>query len=105
MITERDLQEAIAECEGIRNPNASVCIKLAAFYTILDHIRSPEKSLIMETPSYSYAIEYDGESEFAKLTRGKPTVDILELMDELMETLSVLNPRLYDSVIQKLRGR
>ena len=34
MITEMDLQEAIAECQGKRNPNADTCIKLAAFYII-----------------------------------------------------------------------
>lgn len=34
MITEQDLQAAIAECQGERNPNANTCIKLAAFYTI-----------------------------------------------------------------------
>ena len=38
MITEKDLQEAIAECEGQRNPNANTCIKLAAFYTIRQHM-------------------------------------------------------------------
>ena len=34
MIREEDLQEAIAECQGQRNPNANTAIKLAAFYTI-----------------------------------------------------------------------
>lgn len=34
MITLHDLEEAIAECQGERNPNANTCIKLAAFYTI-----------------------------------------------------------------------
>ena len=34
MITEKDLQEAIAEGQGQRNPNANTCIKLAAFLTI-----------------------------------------------------------------------
>ena len=34
MITLHDLDEAIAECQGERNPNANTCIKLAAFYTI-----------------------------------------------------------------------
>ena len=38
MITEKDLQEAIAECQGERSPNASTCIKLAAFYTIKEHL-------------------------------------------------------------------
>lgn len=103
MIREEELLEAIAECQGERNPNANTCRNLAAYYTILDHVRSVEA--IKEVPTYSYAAEYEGESEFAKLTKGKSTVEILELMDELMDTLSVLNPRLYDSVIQKLRGR
>ena len=34
MITLHDLDEAIAECQGERNPNANTCIKLAAYYTI-----------------------------------------------------------------------
>lgn len=34
MIKLEDLEEAIAECQGQRNPNADTCIKLAAFYTI-----------------------------------------------------------------------
>ena len=38
MITENDLQEAIAECEGVRNPTANTCLKLAAFYTIKDKL-------------------------------------------------------------------
>ena len=37
MITRRDLLEAIDKCQGQKNPNANTCIKLAAYYTILDH--------------------------------------------------------------------
>ena len=36
MITERDLIEAIAECEGERDPTAYTCLKLAAFYYLRD---------------------------------------------------------------------
>ena len=48
MITEQDLQEAIAECQGERHPNANTCMKLAAFYTIKnelypDHFRDATK--------------------------------------------------------------
>ena len=38
MITEKDLQDAIAECQGERKPNANTCIKLAAYFTIYDHL-------------------------------------------------------------------
>ena len=41
MITEKDLQEAIAECKGKRNPDSSTCIKLAAFLIIQEHLYRP----------------------------------------------------------------
>ena len=54
MITEQDLLSAIAECQGERNPNANTCIKLAAYYTILDNIRPPKETA--EQPhAYSFA--------------------------------------------------
>ena len=43
MIKEEDLQEAIAECQGVRNPNANTCLKLASYYTILDHTKEEEE--------------------------------------------------------------
>ena len=106
MITEQDLQAAIAECQGQRNPNANTCIKLAAFMTIQDHLFA--KKEIEPTMNYSFAsgvseINYDGKSEFAMLVNGKEQSEVLKVIDELMETLQVINPRLYASVIRKLQ--
>lgn len=107
MITEQDLQEAIAECNGQKNPGASTCIKLAAFYTIKDHLFPKE-----DTPVYSFSappdliqnekIEYSGESDFAQAIAGKSTADVLSVVDELMDTINVFMPQLYAGVIQKL---
>lgn len=102
MITERDLLEAIAECQGERNPNANTCIKLAAYYTILDNIRTPEVSGASFAPSPG-VIEYDGETEFARTVYGQTTEKVMPVMDELMTAVSVLNPRLYNHAIDKLR--
>ena len=110
MITEHDLQEAIAECQGQRNPNASTCIKLAAFYVIMDHLKGEQ---VPETYSYSPApfpqsteptakISHYGESEFLEAIAGKDSEKIWLIMDDLMSALSVLNPKLYDSVLQKI---
>ena len=69
MITEKELHEAIAECQGQRNPNANTCIKLASFYTILDHMA--EKPSYSEMPNYSFAnetentVKYQSGTEFA----------------------------------------
>lgn len=105
MITEHDLQEAIAECQGQRNPNAQTCIKLAAFLTIQKEMFGKDEPIVMPTYSYDMGgdLTYDGESEFARLIHGRRQEDILPVMDELMEAIQVLNPRLYDSVIRKLQ--
>jgi hypothetical protein len=105
VITEKDLQEAIAECQGTRTPNSNTCIKLAAYYTLMDHLYGRAE----EVSSYSYAagpeskmVEYNSDSEFAKIIRGKDINEVLSIIDELMDTLNVINPRLYEGVITKL---
>lgn len=111
MITEKDLQEAIAECQGQRNPNSNTCIKLAAFLIIQKELYGNEKQKISvtEMPGYSYAseplektINYESDSEFFKAIRGKDEYEIFSIMDELMEMLKILYPKIYDSVMRKL---
>lgn len=106
MITENDLREAIAECQGERNPNANTCIKLAAYYTILDNLKPKSDVQEAVNPAYSYStdtsVHIESESEFAKRVEGMYADDILKLMDELMTTLQVVNPRLYDSVMRRI---
>lgn len=105
MITESDLKQAIAECQGERNPNASTCMKLAAYYTILNNLypaNVAEKSMYSYAPA-SETVDYYSESEFAQLIDGKSAVAVWSLIDELMSTLQAIQPRLYDGVIRKLR--
>ena len=56
---------------------------------------------------YSYAgpdvVNYDGESDFAKTISGMETERVMAVMDEAMDAVSVLQPRLYDSILRKLR--
>lgn len=108
MITEQDLRQAIAECQGIRDPNANTCVKLAAFYIILDHIKEQEQE--QEAPTYSYAspptqrvaVSNENKSEFAAKIQGMRYEDVIAVMDELMSTISILNPALYNGVMRKL---
>ena len=107
MITETDLKAAIAECQGKKNPDASTCIKLAAFYTIQREMFGEEKD-VEHVPSYSYApapentIDFDSGSEFAELVNGREQKEVMPILDELMSTLQVIQPRLYDAVMGKL---
>lgn len=111
MITEQDLQAAIAECEGQRNPNANTCIKLAAFYTIRDHLFPASSQREEPVMVYSGASEpaekiekpmLESESDFAGIANRMNQKKLLIVMDELMNTLQVLHPRLYDGVMRKL---
>lgn len=109
MITENDLQEAIAECEGQRNPTANTCIKLAAFYTIREHLfgrkddppvrhsYSPAPKQIPQT-----VVAYEGNTEFSQAIAGRDPAEIWAIMDELMSTLQIVNPRLYAGVMRKI---
>lgn len=109
MITRDDLQEAIAECQGVRNPTASTAIKLAAFYTIRDHLFPTKEE---EVKAYSYAqppekpveeVTYESDSEFSQAIRGKSTNEVLAVVDEAMDVMKVMLPRLYAGIIRRLQ--
>lgn len=107
MITEHDLQAAIAECKGVKAPNANTCIKLAAFYIIKEHLY-PEREIKETNEQYSYdpppdpVIDINSDSEFAQVVNGRLMEEIMPIMDEAMEALKVLNPRFYASVMRKI---
>lgn len=110
MITQKDLEEAIAECQGVRNPNASTCIKLAAFYTIRNELFPERKDVIDQLPVYSFQtaekpqiLSYEGDSEFAQLIDGMETDRVIGIFDELMGSLEIVEPRLHAAVLRKLR--
>ena len=116
MITEKDLQEAIAECQGVRNPNASTCIKLAAFLTIQRELYGDkqEDGQSMPQAGYSYDFEptqedstiyYGSDTEFSEVINGMYQDDVIAVMDELMSTLQVVQPRIYASVMRKLKEK
>ena len=107
MIKLTDLDAAIAECQGKRNPDAKTCIMLAAFYTIRREMFGEEKYDEQTSHSYAHApdrntIEIDGDSEFARAVDGRDQKDVMPVIDELMETLKIIQPRLFSAVMNKL---
>lgn len=111
MITEHDLREAIAECEGQRSPTASTCMKLAAFYTILDKMYPAERERKPFSSSYSAApappvpdgkIGAIGGTAFMRAISGMDMKDLIPVIDELMTTLETVSPRIYAGVMRRL---
>lgn len=106
MITIDDLKAAIAEMQGERDPNANTCIKLAAYYTILNELQGkPDTSGYSSAPApepVKETVDYYSETEFGQLVQDKPIKDVMSVMDELISVISAIQPRLYNGVMRKL---
>lgn len=95
LITREDLLEAIEKCQGQKNPNANTCIKLAAYYTILDH--TPESPI-----GYSYASK--PLTEFMSIVRKKNINEVLLVLENLMGDLKEKNPSVYYAYMEELNN-
>ena len=97
MVTERELYEAIRECESAP-PSYQNCEKLAVFYTVYDKLFANSSK---KTAKSTY-IQPVSDSEFMRLIVGKDWTSLLAILDELMDSVKILQPRLYDAVMRKL---
>ena len=85
--------------------------KLANLYTIRNQMQKKEAKEIDYEQSYSaapanYALTTDlyGDSDFLRAIEGKDPRDAWEIVDDLMDTLHTVNPRVYDGVMRKIRS-
>ena len=85
--------------------------KLANLYTIRNQMKQSEQRQQEPTPTYSlaaapepaYTVRY-GDSEFLREIEGRDQEDVFHIMDDLMDTLQVANPRVYNGVMRKIRA-
>ena len=100
MITKQELEEAIAECENLPSSYQS-CEKLATFYAVYDHLYGSKIS-DTEPISREYITEQYGKSEFFTAIRDKKEKSVFGVIDELMSTLQIVNPKLYNATLNKI---
>lgn len=110
MIYEKDLDESIARYQGEVNPSIETCRKLAACLTVKRELFGKPEQL--PEPHYSHAaapaepadthIDYDSGTDFSRAIDGRDPADIWPIVDELVSTLQVIQPRLYDAFMRKL---
>ena len=97
MLSLDKIEESILELER-GDTCFSVCEKLAYLYIVRDHLKgysmSPEAVL-----------QLAGESEFLQSVNGSDPAAIMPIMDELMDAIHALHPRMYDAVMQKIRDK
>lgn len=109
MITREDLQEAIAECQGVRHPNAKTCIKLAAFLTIQEYMFGDSSGSIglgysgTARSESTNTVSAISDSDFSGAVHGKNLNDVMLIIDDLMKSVAYFTPKLYESTIKKLK--
>lgn len=107
MFTKAELLDAIDQIESGKH-SIQNCERLAAIYTVLDHLYKDEPIMVDTGYSNDNRIETEiglyGESKFLETIAGKSAEDVWLLMDELVDALTVLNPRLINNFFEKLNN-
>ena len=112
MLDEAEIRKEIArlEYEESSYPNYA---KLANLYVIRDKMQGAENARDKFVGDYSGAPapvtaepptvgEY-GDSEFLLAVAGKDQAKAWAVVDELMDTLAMVNSKVYNSVMQKIK--
>ena len=79
--------------------------KLAALYTIrnqMDHQNAPAAALHSAAPAPESLPAY-GDSDFYQAASGKDLHAVLDILDDLLDTLSVTAPRVHKNILRKIR--
>lgn len=106
MLDAKEINSEIAKWEALESsyPNYA---KLADLYVIRREMQkqdNPESDYSREYSSTGpQPLEFYGDSEFLQAVTGKDPAAVWEIMDDLMDTLRATAPRVYDSIIRKIK--
>lgn len=88
MIDVNEVNAEIAKLEAMPL-SYQTAERLSWLYIVRDHAIHP-------------VIECYGDSPCMKACAGKPVDQVMLVVDELMDTLHIIQPRLYDAVLNRL---
>lgn len=116
MITEKEVERAIQEC--MRDPITGNKRAVLADLIIIQDYLFGEPTRAQEVPqmpmpmqSYSAPpteqvkiyVETNGDSEFLKAVDGRKAERVWPLINELVEAVKILHPRMYTTFIDKVQ--
>ena len=107
MLDPKEIECAISKLEK-GTSSYSAYEKLASLYIIRDRMQDNAISEVR----YSHAVApveqveklviFESNTEFSKLVNGMDSSEVWPIIDELMEVLKKINPRLYEGVLRRL---
>lgn len=96
-----DLEIVDAEIDRLEMMPTSfyACRRLSTLYNVRDHltakIHPPEGKADLKSSL--------GGSDFLDAANGKPYEDVMKIVDEHMETVLLLYPKTYETLVQRIR--
>ena len=115
MITEKEVAQAIEECmrEPVTGNKRAVLADLIIIqdYLFGEPMQAQEVHQPMPMQSYSAPpveqvenyIQTNCDSEFLKAVDGRKSDKVWKLVDELVEAVKILHPRMYTTFIDKVQ--
>ena len=115
MITEKEIEQAIEECmrEPVTGNKRAVLADLIIIQDYLFGEPMQAQEVTQRMPMQSYPappmeqvetyIEITGDSEFLKAVGGRKSEKVWKLVDELVEAVKILHPRMYTTFIDKVQ--
>ena len=108
MYTNAELTSAIEELENGKHTIQNV-IKLASLYTVRNNMDGNDIPLIRYSgdtePVKDDCVGLYGDSDFLRLVHGKKCDEMWLMMNEIMDSVYMLNPRLYNSIMRKIETK
>lgn len=99
MVSLEEIQKEIIELEK-KDTCYAVCERLAWLYVVRDHL-APSKPQKPQDPA---TVATNGESDFLKACNGVEVEKVLPVLDELMDTINVMNPKAYKTIVDKIKS-
>ena len=93
MIDLEEIEREISLIENTRDTTYRTCERLAWLYVCRDHL----------TPS-EVPEDDEGGSDFLRACSGVNRRDLMRVLDEHMSALFVINPKMYESTIDRIRS-
>lgn len=115
MITEKEVAQAIEEClrEPVTGNKRAVLADLIIIQDYLFGEPMQEREAPQPIPMQSYSappmeqvenyIQTTGDSEFLRAVDGRKADKVWKLMNELVEAVKILHPRMYTTFIDKVQ--
>jgi hypothetical protein len=90
------IEREISELET-RDTSYRLCERLSWLYTVRDHLKPQAKQDSALVPQMQ-------GSDFLKAASGTRCTDLLKVIDEHLETIKLLYPKTYDSLLERVRS-